>query len=179
MAATRNLKAELNEKIISSNLVPLSMANSMLFIGSHMKTTDCDFILEKYLIVAGSIALCLSIIGSLSHYIIAWITADGIVNKCEDFILLILTYLNGLMTMVEVGIFLAGTCIVFPHLAHVTFDSNQTDEYFCQKGPFVFTAIFLSLVSLILMAGGICWVILTVKDFYRRRRQTQNPKEEN
>ena len=120
------------EKIISANnLVPLSVANTMLYIGSHMKNEDCDFDLRKYFVVVGSLGLSLTVFSVLGKFLIGEIGRDAghdEKTRCEKTILYIIKYFNSLMRFTQVAMLIAGALIVLSNLSRVVFEAPEAHD---------------------------------------------------
>ena len=58
------------EKINAANLVPIAVANGMLFVGSNMRPADCQFELSTYFVITGTLGIIIAIFGQLSKLLI-------------------------------------------------------------------------------------------------------------
>ena len=127
-----DLKMVLTSKIIPNSIVPMAVSNSMLFVGVHERPNDCEFPLSEYLIVAGTVALLISVVGILFRYIINWILKTKAITKVDHVILVVLEVVGNLISLLEVALFIAGGVYVFPHVDHVQFE-DKSKPFYCDR----------------------------------------------
>lgn len=111
---------KVNDAIISASLVPVAVANTMLFIGTNMKAEDCQFELRIFLIAAGALVLSLSIFSIMAKFLLDEM-ARGVGARVKSAMLYILSILNGLLRMTEVIIMITGAIIVMAYWSRVVF----------------------------------------------------------
>ncbi len=122
---------KLHETIVTANLVPLAVSNTMLFIGTHMKAQDCDFELRKYFMIVGSLGLSLSAFAILGKFLIEEMTA-GIGPCVKKSILYGISLSNTLLRITEIIMLIAGSVIVFSQWTKVSFERKEGLTY-CQE----------------------------------------------
>lgn len=153
-------------KINAANLVPIAVANAMLFVGSNMKPDDCQFELSTYFVITGTLGIIIAIFGQLSKLLIKNISEA--LTPCEHHVLHIIIGFNDFLRFSELFALCGGVVLVLWHAHRVVFDEDEQYEkpglYFCKKGPFVFAAVFLSLVSVILAIGSLMFFAGLVRE---------------
>ena len=154
------------DKINAANLVPIAVANAMLFVGSNMKPVDCQFELSTYFVITGTPGIIIAIFGQLSKLLIRNIS-DAL-TPCEYHILYIIIGFNDFLRFSELFALCGGVVLVLWHASRVVFNEEEQYEkpglYFCKRGPFIFAAVFLSLVSIILAMGALMFFAGLVRE---------------
>ena len=145
------------DKINAANLVPIAVANAMLFVGSNMKPEDCSFQLETYFVVTGTLGLIIAIFGQLGKLLVNNFSKD--VTPCEHHILYVILLINDFLRFSELFSLFGGLLMVLWHANRVVFDEADTYEkagiYYCKRGSFVFASVFLSLLTLIVVLAAL------------------------
>ena len=153
-------------KINAANLVPIAVANAMLFVGSNMKPEDCFSGLSTYFVITGTLGIIIAIFGQLSKLLI--MSMSDTLSPCEYHMLHIINGFNDFLRFAELFALCGGVVLVLWHVNRVVFDEDEQYEkpglYFCKKGPFVFAAVFLSLVSVILAIGSLMFFAGLVRE---------------
>lgn len=122
-----------NDAIITASLVPVAVANTMLFIGTNMKAEDCQFELRIFLIAAGALVLSLSIFSIMGKFLLDEM-ARGVGPRVKSALLYILSILNCLLRMTEVIIMITGAIIVMTYWSRVVFKKPPGDgDVYCDE----------------------------------------------
>ena len=166
------------DKINAANLVPIAVANAMLFVGSNMKPEDCQFSLATYFVVTGTLGLIIAIFGQLSKLLINHFSKD--VTPCEHHIMYVILLINDFLRFSELFSLFCGLLLVLWHASRVSFDETDADTgiglFFCKRGPFIFASVFLSLVTLIVILTSLIFFAGLVREvtYWPRPQQIEN-----
>ena len=154
------------DKINAANLVPIAVANAMLFVGSNMKPEDCQFELATYFISTGTLGIIIAVFGQLGRLLIN--NFSDAVTPCEHHILYVTLFINDFLRFSELFSLFSGLLLVLWHASRVVFDEADTYEkpglYFCKRGPFIFASVFLSLVTLIIAVTSLIFFAGLVRE---------------
>ncbi len=164
-------KARLMARVVPMTLVPLSSANGMLVIGSglknHDKKKDCFFPLMQYLLICGSISLSLVVLAVAAKHMIEWILFDKVVTRTGEILLRALRWLGLLLALFQLVIIVAGSIIVFPNFAMISY--NPKDKYYCSEGAVVFTMFILIMCWIFAAFALVCYVYIHCVEGKRQR----------
>ena len=124
----------LSEQILSPNLVPIAVANTLLFIGSNMKSEACDFELRKFFMIIGSVGLTISCFTTLAKILMDEMIRHGTMGRLRTILLFLISLSNGLLRTTEVFMLIAGDFVVFSHWSKVSFEkTDDPAKEYCQE----------------------------------------------
>ena len=158
------LKSSLIANLTPRALVPGASINAVLIVGSGRTRKDCDFRLEKYLIVAGMIGTAIMIMGGLVRHVVKWVVDDKRVSTKEKMVLVFLKSFGMLLMIAEFGILVATTFQVYSTLPFVTHSKAAQAAHsgliYCDYSMYTFSLYFVSMIWGCFTFGAVCGVVI-------------------
>jgi hypothetical protein len=167
--------------LVPGSIVPMAASNGMLIVGSSKTHCDCEFPLQYFLIVAGSIGLLLIVMDILVKYVIKWALEDAKITKAEAVILKILKFLGLLMSFMQVGALIGGSVLIYANLGQITYDLNMKPDctaetitidmsraipdetrglVYCDYSMYIFALCLVSMIWVFLAFGLFCFAYI-------------------
>ena len=152
-------------QIAPLSLVPLATGTAFLILGSRGENTCPGHPqLPLFLLIAGTLTVGLGIMNKVSKFIISYGISDNeeVLTPEELNVIWLLTKLQHLLSISQVGILIVGTVIIAPFATNLH-EWNYTDPnhpYYCDYGTVIFSAIFFPSAWFLLLLTLIAFILI-------------------
>ena len=142
-----------------------SVAGTMLALSVALPHENCNIHVMEWFLYAGIIYTLTGVINQVRERVEEMAILDGIVNKAEHKIILILKFCNFPLFLFEFVCFIAIVSLVTINYDHITFeDKSSSNKHYCERGTWklmlamtgIYSIVFLFRVMVIMAAlcGG-------------------------
>jgi len=137
------------------------VAGTMLALSVALPHEDCNIHVLEWFLYAGIIYTLSGVINKVRERVEDMAIIDGIINKAEHRIIMLLKFINFPLFLFEFLCFIMIGSLVITNASYITFDENSpSKEYYCEEGTWtlmvamnvMYSMVFLFRVVVILAA---------------------------
>ena len=152
-------------EIAPLSLVPLATGTAFLILGSKGENTCPGHpSLPLFLLMAGTLTVGLGIMNTVSKFVINYGLSDTreVLTPEELNVVWLITKLQHLFSISQVGILIVGTVIIAPFATnlHEWNYEDSSDPFYCDYGTVIFSAIFFPSAWFLLLLTLIAFILI-------------------
>ena len=179
----------LMNKLIPTSVVPAATSNALLIVGSRDNEEACQVSnVSTFLLISGVMSLGMGVLGGVFKYVLQAILLDKKVTLGELNIIRFLDLISDLIVLVELGILIAGTVIMWPLFVekyHSDLDKwewknvtrNGEKVQFCPQSTVLFSTSFTAGIWVLIILTSFAFIAIKAADISTKKKSLRQSRK--